>query len=725
MIMLRLLFSLLLLLSAVPAWASEEIGRQEDTASSSGHVLMPEGCVRQDTLATSTDADGDYAHIKCTTAGRVYTSSTIDAALPSGGNTIGNVGLATGSNTIGNVGINAGANAIGSVTITSSVPGTGATNLGKAEDNAHVSGDTGVMSLCVRHDVSSTGLGVDGDYAPCAVNASGELYTSANTELPAPVALANGTANPTVPGVAAFLMCFNGTTWDRCSPSVTDTDDNSIAFSQSTALTLQQMLISDGTQWVRFRTFLEDTAAAGHDGGQLLLMGAVRQDTIASSTSTDGDYSNLKTDSFGALWMNCRTGCAGGTQYNEDVAAADANTGTIALAVRQDTPSSSTSADGDFTWLKTDSIGRLWINCGAGCGSTQYAEDVISTGGESMTLAGSIRQDTPAGTTSADGDYQNLKTDSVGRLWVNCGTGCSGGTQYAEDTVGADADVVTLAGAQRQDAIASNTSADGDRTYLKVNNVGRLYTAATIDAAIPAGSNTIGNVNPGTATNWGVYVEDLAETAGGNLMMAGSVRRDTPNTSTNADGDNATINTDALGKLWVTGSYIEDFAETAGGVLSMAGAVRRDTLASSSGTSGDNSTINTTSDGALWVAPVAATNGGTTPCYLSSAATTNSTNCKASAGQLYGFDLMNTTTTVYYLRLYNLSTAPTCSSSTGFIRSIPVPPASVAGGVGGVVRDLSLGETYGTGLGFCLTGGGGSTDNTSAATGVYITLQYR
>lgn len=52
-------------------------------------------------------------------------------------------------------------------------------------------------------------------------------------------------------------------------------------------------------------------------------------------------------------------------------------------------------------------------------GGTQYAEDAASAGGESLTLAGAVRADTPASSTSADGDYANLKTDSVGRLWVN------------------------------------------------------------------------------------------------------------------------------------------------------------------------------------------------------------------------------------------------------------------------------------------------------------------
>ena len=123
--------------------------------------------------------------------------------------------------------------------------------------------------------------------------------------------------------------------------------------------------------------------------------------------------------------------------------------------------------------------------------------------------------------------------------------------------------------------------------------------------------------------------------------------------------------------------------------------------------------------------PIPATSGGTSVCYLSSGASTNATNCKNAAGQLYGFDLINTTTTIYYLRLYNLSSSPTCSSATGFVRTIPVPPAGAAGQAGGITRSIPVGEAYGTGIGFCLTGGGSSTDNTNAATGVYVSLNYK
>jgi hypothetical protein len=54
-------------------------------------------------------------------------------------------------------------------------PGTGATNLGKAEDSAHTSGDVGVMALGVRNDNDSTLAGTDLDYAPIATTAAGRV----------------------------------------------------------------------------------------------------------------------------------------------------------------------------------------------------------------------------------------------------------------------------------------------------------------------------------------------------------------------------------------------------------------------------------------------------------------------------------------------------------------------------------------------------------------------
>lgn len=122
------------------------------------------------------------------------------------------------------------------------------------------------------------------------------------------------------------------------------------------------------------------------------------------------------------------------------------------------------------------------------------------------------------------------------------------------------------------------------------------------------------------------------------------------------------------------------------------------------------------------VAAHAAAGIAASECVIVSAASTNSTNCKASPGNWYGYDLINTTTTIYYLRLYNTAAAPTCSSPTGFIRSIPIPPAGAAGGASGAIRLTDLAVAYATGISFCLTGGSSSTDNTNAATGIFGAL---
>jgi hypothetical protein len=121
----------------------------------------------------------------------------------------------------------------------------------------------------------------------------------------------------------------------------------------------------------------------------------------------------------------------------------------------------------------------------------------------------------------------------------------------------------------------------------------------------------------------------------------------------------------------------------------------------------------------------ASTTDATVECPIVSAATNNATNCKASPGNLYGYEIYNTTTTTYYLRLYNTASAPTCSSATGFVRSIPIPAASAAGQVGGLVRLTPVPVGFSTGISYCLTAGSANNDNTSAATGVFGAAIYK
>lgn len=60
------------------------------------------------------------------------------------------------------------------VSVANVTPGTGASDLGKAEDAVHASGDVGVLALAVRKDADSA-FAADGDYVPLQINDVGAL----------------------------------------------------------------------------------------------------------------------------------------------------------------------------------------------------------------------------------------------------------------------------------------------------------------------------------------------------------------------------------------------------------------------------------------------------------------------------------------------------------------------------------------------------------------------
>jgi len=114
-----------------------------------------------DSQRTAITADGNGLEVQ------------LGASLPAGTNNIGDVDVLTLPS------IPAGTNNIGDVDVLSVIPGTGATNLGKAEDAAHGAGDTGVMALAVRRDANTSLVGTTNDYAPLQVDALGYLKVTA------------------------------------------------------------------------------------------------------------------------------------------------------------------------------------------------------------------------------------------------------------------------------------------------------------------------------------------------------------------------------------------------------------------------------------------------------------------------------------------------------------------------------------------------------------------
>ena len=113
------------------------------------------------------------------------------------------------------------------------------------------------------------------------------------------------------------------------------------------------------------------------------------------------------------------------------------------------------------------------------------------------------------------------------------------------------------------------------------------------------------------------------------------------------------------------------------------------------------------------------TANGLTISRTLSAASTNSTNVKASAGQVYGWYLYNANAAVRYLKLYNKATAPTVGTDTP-VMTIPIPPGA------GANVEYSMGIPFGTGIGIAITTGVADNDTGAvAANEIIVNLLYK
>lgn len=208
-----------------------------------------------------------------------------------------------------------------------------------AEDSPHTSGDVGLFSLLVRQDTLAASTSADGDYGAFKSNNLGELYTHDTSAL-AQLVLAN-----------ASLDAIEATSATIASNTTAILADTATIDSQT--LSIQNTLIA--------LSKAEDAPASSGDQGIQSLL--VRQDTLASSTSADGDYGSFKSNAAGELYVVDSTVRSLVTALSkaEDAAHASGDQGIQALAVRKDAQGTNTSADGDYSSFQTWSEGSLKV----------------------------------------------------------------------------------------------------------------------------------------------------------------------------------------------------------------------------------------------------------------------------------------------------------------------------------------------------------------------------
>lgn len=97
--------------------------------------------------------------------------------------------------------------------------------------------------------------------------------------------------------------------------------------------------------------------------------------------------------------------------------------------------------------------------------------------------------------------------------------------------------------------------------------------------------------------------------------------------------------------------------------------------------------------------------GAASGAHIVSAATTNATSVKGSAGRVLGWSLSNNSATWRYVKLHNQATAPT--AGTGVVRTIAIPPGGISN------FTLEGGIAFSTGIGLTIVTGAADADATA------------
>lgn len=303
-----------------------------------------------------------------------------------------------------------------------------------------------------------------------------------------------------------------------------------------------------------------------------------------------------------------------------------------------------------------------------------------------------------------------------------------------EPHVSGESGVLLLAVRSDSDAPTAN---NGDRTVLKMDEEGRLK-VATKPASYPdiTGDITAIQAAIGTPVAGGTVTGDVSRAsnvmafctgtfAGINVTFEGSLESsgDTNWFGIQAVRSNANTIETATGALSAQPAYGWEMSVNA------LKRVRVRCTARTSGTQSWRFVQGTYATEPIPAAQVSATQpvSGTvattlptpTASNVNSAASTNATVVKASAGTLYGVAVSNTAASPRYVKFYNKATAPTVGTD------VPLFTIQVAAGATLPVSFGAVGHRFATGIGLAITANAADTDTTAVgASEVKVATSY-
>lgn len=287
-------------------------------------------------------------------------------------------------------------------------------------------------------------------------------------------------------------------------------------------------------------------------------------------TLSDTQVSEVMLDDKGRLIISGR--------YLEDSAHTSGDAGIFTLAVANHTEGAMHSADGDYAPLQVDASGRLRVIADIDINGlpSEKLEDSAHSSGDSGMYVLTVRQDTLATDTSADGDYASFKVNALGELYVKDTDALSKLTEIDTvlDNIKIDtaAMVVDLAAIEAElldqgttlDAMAVDLAAieaellDQGTTLDSIlsDTNAMVIDLAAIEAELLDQGTTLDNMetsidNIEADIDAITKVEDSAHSSGDSGFMPLAVRKDTEGSLVDTDGDYAPFQVDADGKLRV------------------------------------------------------------------------------------------------------------------------------------------------------------------------------
>jgi hypothetical protein len=446
----------------------------------------------------------------------------------------------------------AGTNNIGDVDVLSVIPGTGATDLGKAEDAGHSPGDVGVMALAVRQDANNSLAGTDLDYAPLQVDATGSLKVAIISGAGAGgTAIADDAAF--TPGTTSITPV--GGTYRSVRDTVDDNDAGAFAMTPSRAI-------------------------------------------LAAIETPNGD--SAMDDTNDALRVNVVAGSGSGVSHTDDAAFTPASDDVVPIAGFFDDDTPDSVNEGDAGAVRMSGNRNLYVQVRDAAGN-ERGLNVDASGNIGVTDAGGALTVDNGGTfavqvssiAAGDNNIGNVDIASIAAGDNNIGNvdiatmpnvTLAAGTNTNEVVGDAAHDAAAagnplLVGAYASASAPSDVSGDGDAVRLWADRAGRLQVgdgggSLTVDVgtALPAGTNNIGDVdilsiaagdnnigNVDVVTMPGIVgtVADDATTPGNPVMIGGkAVETDgTDPTSVSAEDDVAIIRTDRNRRLLVNTAH--------------------------------------------------------------------------------------------------------------------------------------------------------------------------